>query len=114
MREGGLGEKYKKIAVSFPPGPCVSCSPSRTLTSSDMFAFPLAAVLLGAIPSLTSATSLGFESAKGYAQCARALTQRSCHSSYSIPADSAGTCCYNGALQMGGKESGLALQTQFW
>ncbi|PWZ03790.1 ribonuclease T2 [Testicularia cyperi] len=48
------------------------------------------------------------------AACAKASSQFSCNSRTPIPYDSAATCCYNGALVEGGKESGLILATQFW
>ncbi|KAJ9479510.1 putative Ribonuclease T2-like (putative) [Pseudozyma hubeiensis] len=48
------------------------------------------------------------------AACASAGTQLSCHASYDIPPTSAGSCCFNGALVPGGKQSGLILSTSFW
>ncbi|PWN46602.1 ribonuclease T2 [Violaceomyces palustris] len=72
---------------------------------------PLAAL---ALAGSATASSLGFGVAKGVLECARAVTQLSCHSKYEISANSSATCCYNGALQEGSKESGLFLATQFW
>jgi ribonuclease T2 len=68
-------------------------------------------VLLSGLPAsayspfyaLTNATS-----------CAKAATQVSCQSTYAIDPTSFATCCYNGALQPGEKESGLVLATQFY
>ncbi|PWN27798.1 ribonuclease T2, partial [Jaminaea rosea] len=41
----------------------------------------------------------------------RDLTQLSCSAKYNVSTDS---CCFNGALEPGQKESGLVLTTQFW
>ncbi|EPQ31020.1 uncharacterized protein PFL1_01209 [Pseudozyma flocculosa PF-1] len=73
--------------------------------------FPLALLALAAG---ADATSVGFGKVGETVQCLRALTQRSCHSKYTIPYDSPATCCYNGALGPDLPESGLFLSTQFW
>ncbi|UZJ54678.1 hypothetical protein CBS101457_003998 [Exobasidium rhododendri] len=46
--------------------------------------------------------------------CLKASTQVSCQSSYTVDPNSFATCCYNGALKTGLKESGLVLATQFY
>ncbi|KAN0065877.1 hypothetical protein ACQY0O_001008 [Thecaphora frezii] len=76
--------------------------------------FNLAPLALLALSPLASATSVGFGKLGETVQCLRALSQRSCHSTYKIPADSSANCCYNGALEAGAVESGLFLATQFW
>lgn len=72
-----------------------------------------------ALSSLVLATSLTAASPSNLSQnitaCARAASQLSC-SDTKNPVDptSFGTCCYNGALKPGFKESGLVLATQFY
>ncbi|KAK0545988.1 hypothetical protein OC846_005445 [Tilletia horrida] len=43
--------------------------------------------------------------------CTLGASQESCHSAFPIAGNSSGTCCYNGALTPGGKESGLTNNT---
>lgn len=71
--------------------------------------------ILASLPSLLHASPWNnFPSFKDAEQCAKAITQLSCHSSYYVDPNSFGTCCYNGALAPGDKESGSILSTQFW
>lgn len=48
------------------------------------------------------------------AACLRASSLISCQTKVKVDPSSFGTCCYNGALKPGFKESGLVLATQFW
>lgn len=75
------------------------------------------ALLLAVLPMAALASPplpANFAGLGGAGQCARALTQLSCNSKYTVDANSTATCCYNGALHPGEKESGLVLSTQFW
>ncbi|CAO1614969.1 unnamed protein product [Sympodiomycopsis kandeliae] len=61
---------------------------------------------------LLSLGAIGFpDYAKDKLQCLKDSTQLSCHSNFNVSTDS---CCYNGALKPGDKESGLLLVTSFW
>lgn len=68
--------------------------------------------LAALVPAALASLALPRSDLQGAAQCAKALSQRSCASRFPIDADSKATCCYNGALHAGEKESGLILQTQ--
>ena len=46
--------------------------------------------------------------------CLKASALVSCQKAVKVDPASFGTCCYNGALKAGDKESGLILATQFW
>lgn len=69
-------------------------------------------VALLALAGSSTATSLG--KAKDAFECLKASKLESCQTKTSIPFDSPETCCYNGAIEEGGKENGLFLATQFW
>lgn len=58
-----------------------------------------------------SASALSVSNASS---CARDLSLVSCQTKVKVDPTSYRTCCYNGALQPGFKESGLVLSTQFW
>lgn len=58
------------------------------------------------------ASALAAASSRSTSDCSpRDRKQLSCHASYNISTDS---CCFNGALTQGEKQSGLVLATQFW
>lgn len=64
-----------------------------------------------ALPLLVAGTLALPDFAQNKLQCLRDTTQLSCHAKFNISTDS---CCYNGALEPGDKESGLILVTSFW
>jgi ribonuclease T2 len=70
--------------------------------------------LAAVLPASIIASPNSFPSPSDGFSCARSIGQVSCHSSSTIDPNSYGTCCYNGALVPGNKESGLVLATQFW
>lgn len=88
------------LPISFSTRPCAF--------SLIMLIFKVALAILS-LPVLTSAsTSADAQS------CRQASHLVSCQTKVKVDPSSYATCCYNGALQKGYKESGLVLATQFY
>lgn len=60
------------------------------------------------------AISASANSVSNASSCFRDSLLVSCQTRVKVDPTSFGTCCYNGALESGFKESGLVLSTQFW
>ncbi|CEH11963.1 Ribonuclease, T2 family [Ceraceosorus bombacis] len=70
--------------------------------------------LLSALTLASGALALSPTAPQDAYSCVRAAPKLSCTTDPVVDPTSFGTCCYNGALQAGSKESGLVLATQFW
>lgn len=98
---------YKTKILRFPVGSPGLIFAVRQTQISIMVTWITFAALLTSL-SLTGQRSL----VKAAVQCGQAGSQVSCHASSPINPDSDETCCFNGALKKGDKESGLVLSTQ--